>query len=173
MNTQPRSIVLLGFMGTGKTAVGRVLARRLDRRFVDLDQQVEERAGCSIAALFETAGEAAFRKLEREAVRDIRDQPGLVVATGGGVVLDPRNLADLAAGGRLVCLCATPETILRRVRHHTTRPLLRTADPLARIRELLAAREPLYDRIPLRVATDGLTPEQVADVILEAPGIQP
>ncbi len=165
--TDPRNLVLLGFMGTGKSAVGRILAKRLHRRFVDLDRWVETRAGCTIAEIFASEGETAFRRLEREAVRDVCTPTGRVVATGGGVVLDPLNLMDLAAGSRLVCLTATPETILRRIRRHPTRPLLQTPDPLGRIQALLQARAPLYAQIPLQVATDGLRPDAVATQILE------
>lgn len=164
--TLPRNIVLVGFMGTGKSAVGLLLAKRLGREFVDLDAVVEARAGCTIAALFEAEGEEGFRKRERAAVCDVAAKAGLVVATGGGVVLNPDNLRDLAATGDVVCLTASPETILARVAGDTARPLLRGGNPVERIRELLAKRASAYGSIPVQVPTDGRTASAVAGDVL-------
>lgn len=161
-----RNLVLLGFMGTGKTAVGRCLAERLGFGFADLDALVEAEAGCTIAQLFEREGEAGFRLRERRMAADVAARSGLVVATGGGVVLDPENLRVLAATGDLVCLTAEPETILQRVAGDATRPLLRVPDPLARIRSLLGERRARYAAIPIQVPTDGLQPDEVAEAVL-------
>lgn len=161
-----RNIVLVGFMGTGKSAVGRLLAERLGREFVDLDALIVARAGCTISRIFETEGEAGFRRRERQAVREVAARAGLVVSTGGGVVLDADNVRDFAASGDLVCLTATPETILARVGDDTARPLLRGGDPLGRIRELLAARTALYAQFAHQVATDGLAAAAVAERVL-------
>ncbi len=161
-----RNVVLLGFMGTGKTAVGRRVAARLGLEFVDLDALVEEEAGCTVAQIFEHEGEAGFRLRERRMAAAVSARSGLVVATGGGVVLDPENLRALAATGTLVCLAAEPGTILRRVADDAGRPLLRSTEPLARIRRLLEERRDRYAAIPLQVATDALTADEAAEAVL-------
>jgi len=139
------NIVLIGFMGTGKSVIGKRLAERLDRPFIELDRIIEEREGCSIAEIFERRGEAHFRRIERAAVRVAAQLPDVVIATGGGVVLDEENVKSLKATGILVCLTASPEVIWSRVRDLRTRPLLNNvADPLAEIKRLLAARAPRY-----------------------------
>jgi len=167
MNSE-RNIVLLGFMGTGKSAVGRILARRLERGFVDLDARIEADAGCAIPEIFRSEGEAGFRARERRAVQEVSLRSGLVVATGGGVVLDADNVRDLGSTGSLVCLTARPETIMSRVGGDSGRPLLQGGDPLSRIRELLFRRAPNYAGIAVQVATDGLGADAVADAVLAA-----
>jgi shikimate kinase len=138
-----RAIVLMGFMGTGKSEVGRRLAQRLGRAFVDTDQLVEERAGKRVAAIFADDGEPAFRMLERAAVADAAARGGAVIAVGGGAVLDPENVRHLRAAGVLVYLRARPEVVLRRIGDTTHRPLLRD-DPKGTIDRLLAERGPVY-----------------------------
>ena len=138
-----RAIVLMGFMGTGKSEVGRRLAQRLGRAFVDTDQLVEERAGKRVAAIFAEDGEAVFRTLEREAVADAVARGGAIVSVGGGAVLDPENVRRLRAAGTLVYLTARPEIILRRIGDATSRPLLKD-DPHAAVSRLLAERGPVY-----------------------------
>lgn len=162
-----RNIVLVGFMGTGKTSVGKFVARKLGRTFVDADHEIEKREGCDIPTLFAGAGEDSFRRIEREVIRELSARDGLVIAPGGGAVLNPENIADLARTGVVICLRAKPETILRRVGRDTNRPLLRAPDRLGRIRDLLAKRQPVYDAIPLQVDTDGLTTREVADRVIE------
>ena len=138
-----RTIVLMGFMGTGKSEVGRRLAQRLGRAFVDTDQLVEERAGKRVAEIFADDGEPAFRALERAAVADAAARSGVVVAVGGGAVLDPENVRLLRDAGVLVYLTARPQVILRRVGDTKHRPLLRD-DPKGTIDRLLAERGPVY-----------------------------
>lgn len=164
--TDARNIVLVGFMGTGKTSTGRAVAARLGRAFIDMDAEIERRQGCTIPELFARAGETHFRTLERALVRELAARRELVVAPGGGIVLNPDNLRDFAEGGLVVCLRASPEMILARVGGDANRPLLQVEDKLGRIRELLARRQPLYDAIPHQLETDGLTPEQVAEDVL-------
>ena len=166
MNTS-RNIILTGFMGTGKSTVGRLLAERLQRSFLDMDEIIEQRAGRKISAIFAEDGEPAFRKMERTLVQELAAQKNLVVATGGGVVLNPDNLRDFSATGLVVCLMAPPETILRRVASETHRPLLEDGEKAARITQLLESRRALYEAIPHRVLTTDLTPRQVAERILE------
>lgn len=138
-----RAIVLMGFMGTGKSEVGRRLAQRLGRAFVDTDQLVEERAGKRVAAIFAEDGEAAFRALERDAIADAAGRGAAVVAVGGGAVVDPENVRRLRETGTLVYLTARPEIILRRVGDASSRPLLKD-DPHAAVSRLLAERGPVY-----------------------------
>lgn len=162
-----RNIILAGFMGTGKTSVGRELARRLSWTFVDADDLIEQRAGRTIDRIFEEQGEAGFRRIEAEVARDLVALERHVIATGGGMVVSPANREALERAGSLVLLTATPETIWRRVRSHSHRPLLAVADPQARIRELLEERRPAYEQIALKVATDGLPIDRIADAILQ------
>jgi shikimate kinase len=165
-------IILTGFMGTGKTEVGRRLARTLGRTFVDTDRLVEMKAGRRVAEIFATQGEAAFRALEHEAVTEACAIPDAVVATGGGALVDPDNRRRLAAAGPIVCLTASPEEILRRVPDASSRPLLASAktkdERLERIRSLLAARESAYASATHAIDTTGLTVDQVVDRVRAA-----
>ncbi len=156
------NIVLVGFMGTGKSSVARALARSEALTFTDMDDVLVARAGKPIPRIFTEDGEPHFRALERHLVRELAAQAGRVIATGGGIVLNPANIADYSATGLVVCLTATVDTILARVGRDTNRPLLAAPDKRARILELLAARQPLYDAIPCQVATDGRTVAEVA-----------
>lgn len=158
-----RNIILIGFMGTGKSVVGRRLARDLHRAFIDTDREVERRAGVSIADLFAVAGEPAFRDLEMAVVADLATRRGIVIATGGGTLLRPANRAALR-GGLVVALTASPEVILARTRRRA-RPLLAVTDPLARIRALLAERRELYAAADLTVDTTALDADAVATEI--------
>jgi shikimate kinase len=162
-----RSVALIGFMGTGKTTVGKRLARRLGYRFVDSDSEIETRAGCSIRSIFLEQGEAAFRSLESETLAALAAQPEQVIATGGGAVLQTDNAALLRTHCLVVWLTASPRVILKRVGNAETRPLLAHAsDPLAHIRQLLESRSQLYDAAAhLRVNTTDRKPEAIAEEI--------
>ena len=159
-------VILTGFMATGKTEVGRRLARLLGWPFVDTDALVEAAAGRTVAEIFAADGEPRFRELERAAVEQACAVPEAVIATGGGALLDPQNRRRLAAAGPIVCLSARPEDILARIGDVSTRPLLANGngggDRLARIRGLLAERAPAYAIATHAVDTSGLTVEQVA-----------
>lgn len=137
---------LVGMPGSGKSTVGRHLARRQGLPFVDMDQRLEERLGCSIRSYFDQHGEAAFRDHESALLAELADQPGpMVLSTGGGIVLRADNRAALRRGfAHVMYLRASPEDIFRRLRHDRTRPLLQVADPLERLRELYRTRDPLY-----------------------------
>jgi len=161
-----KNLVLVGFMGTGKTVVGQRAAARLGHRFVDTDQRIEQRAGRTITELFATEGEARFRQRERAVIQELAAQQNLVIATGGGVVLNPDNLRDLEASGVVICLGAEPAVILQRTRQHTHRPLLHGPDPARRIAELLAERAPLYRAIAHRVDTSHTTVEENVEDVL-------
>jgi shikimate kinase len=161
-----RNIILVGFMGTGKTHIGHELAKRLELKFLDMDDVIVERAGKPIPDIFANDGEAHFRAFERQLVIDLAEQTGLVVATGGGVVLNPDNVQDFSKRGLVICLSATPEVILSRVEHDTNRPLLNAGDKMEKICALLASRQALYEAIPNQIDTSDLSVEAVVERIL-------
>ena len=140
----PGNIYLVGLMGAGKTSVGRLLARRLHKAFVDSDHEIEARTGVKIPLIFEIEGEAGFRRRESSVVQDLVHQSDIVLATGGGAVIDPQNRAVLHSTGTVIYLRAAPSELYFRTRHDRNRPLLRTADPLAKLEELHRIRDPFY-----------------------------
>lgn len=141
------NIFLVGPMGVGKSSIGRRLAARLGRVFVDCDEELIRRTGVQIEVIFEIEGEAGFRARESKLLRELVEQRGIVLATGGGAVLMSENRGALRAHGTVVFLNADPELLARRTARDRKRPLLRSGDRLGRIRELLAVREPLYREI--------------------------
>ena len=165
--TDSRNIVLVGFMGSGKSSTGRYVAERLGRPFLDMDTEIERREGRSIPEIFAKSGEPFFRELERNLVRELAAQPGLVIAPGGGIVLNPDNIRDFAATGLVINLRVSPEWVLKRIGQDPHRPLLQGADPLQRIRDLMEKRRTLYASVPYQLETDGLTPEAVGDQVLD------
>ena len=160
------NIVLVGFMGTGKTRIGQDVAKRLGLRFVDMDDCIVERAGKPIPEIFADDGEPHFRSIERQVVIDLAGETGHVIATGGGVVLNPDNIRDFNEQGLVICLSATPEVILERVQHDTNRPLLNADDKMAKIRGILDTRQPLYDAIPNKIDTSEMTVDDVVDRVV-------
>ncbi len=166
-----QNIVLMGFMGTGKSTVGKRLATRLGMTFLDMDTLIEERAGKPIPKIFEEDGEPHFRTLERNLARELSRRSGQVIACGGGVVLNPDNIKDYSQTGLVICLTATPETILERTSRARNRPLLEEPDRLKRILDLLEKRRHLYAAIPHQVDTTTLPTGRVVDTILKM--IQP
>lgn len=138
------AVALVGLPGAGKSAIGRRLAQRLQFPFVDSDHVIEERIGCSIRDFFEREGEAAFRDIEQAVIAELSAMPHGVVATGGGCVLRPANRKCLRASFHVLYLRSAPEDLFRRLRHDVKRPLLQVPDPLGRLRDLYAARDPLY-----------------------------
>ena len=154
-------------MAVGKSAVGRNLAKRLGRRFVDLDRLIEKSAGMKVREIFEQKGEAYFRQLEKQTLAQVLAKNGQVIATGGGVVLDDNNLALLRERTWLVALSATTETILMRVGDGATRPMLTGADRRARVEELLITRQTRYAQAHVTIDTRDLTLHQVVDKIVE------
>jgi len=158
-------------MGAGKTTVGRQLARRLGKRFHDSDLEVEARTGVRVATIFEIEGEAGFRAREARMIEELTALDNVVLATGGGVVLDARNREHLAARGFVIYLRAQPRDLWSRMRQDRSRPLLQTADPLARLEELFRERDPLYRAVAdliVDTARQGPVP-LVAQVLAELP----
>lgn len=163
-----KNIVLVGFMGTGKTSVGKALAKKLGRSVIDIDRLIEEKEKRKISEIFEKDGEPRFREIEKEVILARASSQGAVITTGGGAVLDPQNIEALRRNGVIVALLASPETIFERVRHAKHRPLLNGKDMLAEIKRLLAIRDPYYRQSDLQLETDGLTADEAADTILNA-----
>jgi shikimate kinase len=161
------NIVLTGFMGTGKSTVGRLIAAQLGREFLDMDECIERREQRKISEIFATDGEPAFRRMERALVQELSAKEDLVIATGGGVVLNPDNIKDYSRNGLVVCLTAPAEVILRRVSRETHRPLLEDGEKSERIIRLLESRRALYESIPHRIDTTTMKPEQVAECVLQ------
>jgi shikimate kinase len=162
-----RHVFLVGFMGTGKSTTGTLLAARIGRTFVDLDTRIEQEASSTVTELFASGGEAAFREHEARALRVVIGEAPQVIAVGGGAVAHHGNLELMLKSGVVICLRATPETILERVGGALTRPLLaKVPDKLAEVKRLLFEREPFYRRAHLTVDTDGLAPSQVATRIV-------
>ena len=150
-----RTVVLVGMMGSGKTAIGRALAAFLDVPFVDSDSAIEQAAAATIPEIFARDGEAFFRARETEVLKRLLAGPPVIVSTGGGAFLSEENRAAIAEMGGSVWLDASLETLWERVRHKDTRPLLRTADPQATLAEILEKRAPIYALAGVRIAIDG------------------
>jgi shikimate kinase len=163
------SLSLTGFMFSGKSSVGRSLARRLGLEYVDLDNRIVERAGKSIEQIFREDGEADFRRIEREVVAEVLPVPGRVVAAGGGAIIDPENRGILRANSCVIWLKASPEAVLARLRasRGRVRPLLEVEDPEAEVRRLIEARREYYEQCDLTMDTDGLGVRAVARKIIE------
>ncbi len=165
-------IALTGFMGTGKTSVGKALSEKLGYPFVDTDALIEEREGMPISLIFKEKGEDYFRDVERKIVKEVSESIDVVIATGGGVIKDSVNVSNLRRRGILFCLTATPKIILKRVMlEGGTRPLLDVEEPLAEINMLLSQREEFYAQADLFVETDFITPEEAADKIISDLGL--
>ncbi|MBI5192552.1 MAG: shikimate kinase [Nitrospirae bacterium] len=152
-------------MGSGKTAVGKLLAKRLGYEFIDTDSLIEKNEGKSISAIFSEDGEERFRDLEAKTVRELSDLQGHIISTGGGIVINKDNIANLKKNGLIIWLKATPETIIQRVGSQTHRPLLNIEDPLEKIKTLLTFREPFYAEADLSIDTDGLELEEIVEII--------
>lgn len=162
-----RNLVLMGFMGTGKSALGRRVAAQAHRPFFDMDAELERRAGKPVSRIFAEEGEAAFRDMEAALAAEWgAAREGAVIACGGGVVLREENLRALGANGLLVCLSARPEVVLARTARSKKRPLLETEDREKKVRDLLAARAPFYAKIPVQIDTSDLAPDDLAARLL-------
>ncbi len=165
-----KNLILCGFMGCGKTTVGRLLAAKTGRRFVDTDAVVEEEAGMAVEDLFKRFGEEEFRLRERQVCARLAERENLVIATGGGALTFPENVDSLRRNGIIILLDVSPETVLERLKGDRTRPLLQREDKEAAVRELMSRRLPqYYEAASLFVSADP-SPEEVAEEILLALG---
>ena len=169
------NLIITGFSGTGKSLVAKEIARRLNWAFIDIDAEIVEQAGKPIAEIFRQDGEGKFRELERETIRKACLKRQTVIAIGGGAIADPQNYEVLAKNGLIVCLEAKPETIYERLFNEAARspetevrPLLTVDNPLERIKQLKASRQPYYANVDWTVHTDNLNIEQVAEEAIRA-----
>lgn len=160
------NIVLIGFMGTGKTAVGKRLAQRLNRQYVDIDQLIEQQEKKKISDIFDEDGEPYFRKVEKGVTQRVSELENVVIAAGGGVVLDDQNISNLKRKGVLICLSARPEIILERTKKYNHRPLLNVADPTQEIAALLNKRAPDYAKADHQIDTSHLSIEEVVERVI-------
>jgi len=164
-----RNVFLIGPMGSGKSAVGRLLARRLDTPFYDSDAEIERRTGVNISYIFDREGEAGFREREREIIEELTRLEPIILATGGGAVLRPENRRCLAERGRVIYLQTSVEQQVERVRHAKHRPLLANVDPAAKLEQLMRDRASLYHSIAdATISTDGRKVQSVAEEIFKA-----
>jgi shikimate kinase len=160
------NIALIGFMGTGKTSVGRLVADQLRYEYLDTDEVIQTNTGRSITDIFTKDGEPAFRAIEAKVVAELAGRLNTVISTGGGLPVNPDNLASLKTHALVVCLWSSPEKIWERVRHQSHRPLLHDENPQARIRELLAMREPFYKQADVLLNTDLRSIREVAQQVV-------
>ncbi|MGO8766422.1 MAG: shikimate kinase [Limisphaerales bacterium] len=156
------NIALIGFMGTGKTSVGRLVADQLHFHYADTDELIQAATGRTIAEIFSREGEPAFRALEEKTVAELAGKTKMVISAGGGLPINPANLASLKNHALIVCLWASPEKIWERVKNQTHRPLLHDPDPRKKIRDLLAAREPFYKQADVLLNTELRSLREVA-----------
>jgi shikimate kinase len=160
------NIALIGFMGAGKTSVGRLVADHLRFDYLDTDEMIQSRTGRTITDIFAKDGEPAFRALEQQVVEELTGRVKTVISTGGGLPVNPQNLASLKTHALVVCLWASPEKIWERVRSQSHRPLLRGPNPQAKIQELLATREPFYRQADVLLNTDIRSVREVAQQVI-------
>ena len=161
-----RNIVLIGFMGTGKTTIATQLANKLGMRYVSTDSLIEKRENRTINEIFTKEGEDYFRNIESDVIREVSSQEGLVIDTGGGVVMREENLANLKSTGIVICLTADEEAIMARTKKYKHRPLLNVEDPKLKIRSLLTKRAPLYAKCDHSIDTGKFTIRQVIEKIM-------
>lgn len=153
-------------MGTGKTAVGKELSRRLNLDFVDIDKMISEKEKRSINEIFAVNGEPYFRKIEKETLQEISNQKGQIVSCGGGIVLDSDNITVMKQTGKMIALCARIDIILERTKNNANRPLLNVANPKEKITELLERRKPYYLKADFTIDTSDLSVKEVVEKIL-------
>jgi shikimate kinase len=162
-----KNLILTGFMGTGKTEVGRELTRLLTMRLIDIDTEIEKSVKMSINQIFKQFGEQKFREIETEMIEKVSCEKNVIISTGGGAVLKQENVDALKKTGIVICLMAAPGTILRRTSESSERPLLQVEKPFEKINELLNFRKPFYEKADMMIDTEDKTPLQIAEEIIE------
>ena len=164
---EAKNIVLVGLMGSGKSAIGRTIAKKLGRRFIDTDRFIERKSGKTITEIFDESGESQFRGFEKEIIKKISQYVGIVIATGGGAIRDPENFAYLKESGWIIALYASPATLYKRIEGKRIRPLLlNQEDPVKKLEEILNERKVMYAKADFQVDTEGKEIEQIADEII-------
>lgn len=164
---EAKNIVLIGLMGSGKSAIGRTIAKKLGRRFIDTDRLIERKSGKTISEIFEQKDEETFRTLEKEVIRKISQYVGIVVATGGGAIKDPDNFKNLKESGWIIALYASPETLYKRISGKRIRPLLlNKEDPIKELKKIYNDRKGMYAMADFQLDTEGKTINEVADEVI-------
>jgi len=161
------NLYITGFMGTGKSVVGKTLAQKTGKIFIDVDKAIKDRQGKKIVDIFNEWGESHFRKLETNLLKEIMQRNDLVIATGGGTLLSEENVQLANQGGTIICLCANPMVIYQRIKEDNKRPLLNKRDKLEEIKYFLEKRKVQYNQFPWQVDTSKLTVEEVVDEIID------
>jgi len=162
-----RNIVLIGFMGCGKSLTSNRLAEILNRQVISTDKLVEQREGQSIAEIFEKSGEGYFRNIEKEIIKEISGQSDMIIDCGGGIVMDEENMAHLKENGLVIYLSTSPESIYKNIKHRTERPLLNVENPQLKITELLEERRPYYEKADVTIDVDHKAINQIAEDVLK------
>lgn len=164
-----KNIIFIGFMGCGKTTLGKRLSREINREFIDMDKYIEQQEEMKISHIFEEKGEAYFREVESQLVKELYNQQGLIIATGGGVIKNEENILNFKKTGTIVYLEATPEHILRNLEDDNTRPLLEGGDKLEKITKLMEERKPLYEKYAdVKIKVGGITVKMIVEKIIES-----
>ena len=166
-NIGMKNIVLTGFMGTGKSEVSKELSKILGWKAIDVDTEIEKSQNMKITEIFKQVGEQGFRDIETETIKKLSKNKNVIISTGGGAVLRQENMDALRENGVIICLTATPETILKRISNNNDRPLLQVEDPLKKIQELLKFRMPYYEKADIMIDTENNTPLEIAEEIME------
>lgn len=162
-----KNIVLVGFMGSGKSMTSNKLAGILNREVVSTDELIKQREGRPITEIFRDSGEEYFRKVEKEIVKEVSEKTGLILDCGGGVVLDPENMANLKKSGLVLYLSASPGSIYKNIKDREHRPLLNIEDPKSKIAELLEARKSYYEQANVIIDADHKTIDQITEDVLK------
>ena len=164
---EAKNIVLVGLMGSGKSAIGRTIAKKLGRRFIDTDRYIERKAGKTISEVFDQDGESKFRAFEKEVIKKISQYVGIVIATGGGAIKDPENFHYLKESGWIIALYASPATLYKRIEGKRIRPLLlNEEDPVKKLEEIFNERKTMYAQADFRINTEDKEIDQIADEIV-------
>lgn len=162
-----KNIYLVGFMGTGKTTVGKLLSQTLKRRFVEMDDMIEEREGVKIADIFSKKGESYFRKAEKNLLKEIAQQNNLIISCGGGIVIDEENIRIIKSTGIMICLEADAGTIYERIKQYSHRPLINVPSPQKEIEELIRKRTPFYRKAHFFIDTARFAPTEAVERIVD------
>ncbi len=164
---EAKNIVLIGLMGSGKSAIGRTIAKRLSRRFIDTDRSIERKAGKTVSEIFTELGEVEFRRIEKETIKKISQYVGIVIATGGGAVKDVENFKVLKESGWIIALYASPETLFKRIEGKRIRPLIANEeDPVKKLEEIYATRKIMYAQADFQIDTENKEINDIADEII-------
>ncbi len=160
-------VYLVGFMGTGKTVVGKLVAKELGLQFIDIDSLIEKQQGKKIGEIFADVGESYFRSLEKHSLAQVSQNKDVVISCGGGIVLDKQNMLRMKQTGVIICLSASPEVVFARTHRHGNRPLLNVDNPEARIKELLELRAPFYAQADYTIDTSDFSIQQIVQQVIE------